>query len=295
MAKRDVEKLADNELVSRGSPKGMKNYPLGNLTPIFIYYDEKWQGMRFATHSNKDTTPHIQRLMAMMVTLANAFAWPRELYSIVVPDSVHPDTMNLIHSYADLSLFMEGKTMDKTTVQEEAPAEPGVGDSEDAVCQGPLDGQVLEGQVKGSSLDFSDIAKQVSWVEGNACAMEGWYEINKRLGITSPFNEMDIHAVRAVLHTLQKLAAKPKVTTKAAPLPDTAVNPSHYKSHAVSPIDLIEDYKLGFCAGNVIKYVARSKEKNGREDLCKALWYLLKELGVPQERIVEITKEVENV
>lgn len=71
-----------------------------------------------------------------------------------------------------------------------------------------------------------------------------------------------------------------------------AVNPSHYVDHKTTPIDLIEAYDLPFSEGNVIKYVARANEKNGREDLKKALWYLLKALGVPKPRIVQITKGI---
>jgi hypothetical protein len=67
------------------------------------------------------------------------------------------------------------------------------------------------------------------------------------------------------------------------------VNPSHYAAHSVSPIDLIRSYDMNFNCGNVIKYVARQKEKNGREDLKKALWYLLDELGMERPRIVEVT------
>lgn len=74
----------------------------------------------------------------------------------------------------------------------------------------------------------------------------------------------------------------------------SAVNPGHYASHKVSPIDLISDYGLGFALGNVIKYTARADEKNGREDLLKALWYLLFELGMPKEQIVEITESLEH-
>lgn len=73
-----------------------------------------------------------------------------------------------------------------------------------------------------------------------------------------------------------------------------AVNPSHYAGHKVSPIELIAAYGMAdhFCRGNVIKYVARSGEKNGREDDLKALWYLLYLLGVPMARIQELTKEI---
>lgn len=72
-------------------------------------------------------------------------------------------------------------------------------------------------------------------------------------------------------------------------MPDDPVNPSHYASHKVAPIDLIESYDLGFNLGNSVKYIARHKEKNGREDLLKALWYLLNELGMPRLEITALT------
>lgn len=70
------------------------------------------------------------------------------------------------------------------------------------------------------------------------------------------------------------------------------VNPSHYKSFSVSPIDLIEAYDLDFCDGNVIKYVARAEHKNGDEDRYKALWYLLKKLGLPSGQCEGYTKQI---
>lgn len=49
---------------------------------------------------------------------------------------------------------------------------------------------------------------------------------------------------------------------------------THYKKD-VEPIDLIEAFDLGFCAGNVIKYVSRAKHKGSeKEDLRKAMYYL---------------------
>lgn len=69
------------------------------------------------------------------------------------------------------------------------------------------------------------------------------------------------------------------------------VNPSHYANFKVSPIDLIESYKMDFLTGNVVKYTARAEHKNGDEDLRKALWYLMRKLGCPKSRIQEITDE----
>jgi hypothetical protein len=53
---------------------------------------------------------------------------------------------------------------------------------------------------------------------------------------------------------------------------------SHYKQTTIEAIDVIESWDLNFNLGCVIKYVARYKFKGGREDLCKALDYLEREL-----------------
>ena len=55
---------------------------------------------------------------------------------------------------------------------------------------------------------------------------------------------------------------------------DDAVNPKHYKTGSVEPIDLIDSMDLGFYEANIVKYVSRWKAKNGLEDLRKAKWYL---------------------
>jgi hypothetical protein len=52
-------------------------------------------------------------------------------------------------------------------------------------------------------------------------------------------------------------------------------HPKHYNTGKIEVIDAIEEWNLGFCDGNVIKYVARHKHKgNPIEDLKKAKWYL---------------------
>ena len=55
---------------------------------------------------------------------------------------------------------------------------------------------------------------------------------------------------------------------------DSVNHPSHYNTGSIEVIDAIEDWQLGFHAGNVVKYVARYRHKNGIEDLKKAAWYL---------------------
>lgn len=54
-------------------------------------------------------------------------------------------------------------------------------------------------------------------------------------------------------------------------------HPSHYNVGKVEAIDVIEDWNLGFCLGNTIKYIARAGHKDPTktiEDLKKAAWYL---------------------
>lgn len=49
--------------------------------------------------------------------------------------------------------------------------------------------------------------------------------------------------------------------------------PKHYDCK-IQPVDYIVQNGLGFCEGNVIKYVTRYKKKNGLEDLRKAKHYI---------------------
>ena len=51
------------------------------------------------------------------------------------------------------------------------------------------------------------------------------------------------------------------------------VSGSHYKDKGIQPIVYIHANDLGFCAGNVVKYITRYKEKNGAEDIRKAIHY----------------------
>jgi len=54
----------------------------------------------------------------------------------------------------------------------------------------------------------------------------------------------------------------------------------HYKDFAIQPIEFTCKNNLDFLQGNVVKYVCRHKNKNGIEDINKAIHYLelIKEL-----------------
>ena len=47
----------------------------------------------------------------------------------------------------------------------------------------------------------------------------------------------------------------------------------HYQQ-PIEPIEYTMANGLGFCEGNVIKYVSRHQRKNGKEDILKAIHYL---------------------
>ena len=55
---------------------------------------------------------------------------------------------------------------------------------------------------------------------------------------------------------------------------DYQIGGSHYKNKGIQPIEYIMTNGLGFCEGNVIKYVSRWRDKNGLDDLLKAKHYL---------------------
>lgn len=59
------------------------------------------------------------------------------------------------------------------------------------------------------------------------------------------------------------------------------VGGDHYKSMTIQPVEFILANGLGFCEGNVIKYICRYKQKGGVQDLKKVVHYaelLIKQL-----------------
>jgi hypothetical protein len=48
----------------------------------------------------------------------------------------------------------------------------------------------------------------------------------------------------------------------------------HYADMEIQPIEFIMKNGLGFCEGNIVKYVSRWRGKGGIEDLRKARHYL---------------------
>ena len=49
---------------------------------------------------------------------------------------------------------------------------------------------------------------------------------------------------------------------------------THYTTKAIQPIEYIQANRMLFEEGNVVKYVTRHQDKNGADDIRKAIHYL---------------------
>jgi len=75
-------------------------------------------------------------------------------------------------------------------------------------------------------------------------------------------------------------------------LPDKINHPPHYNAGKIEAIDVIEDWRLDFHLGNVVKYVARADHKGMRlEDLKKAAWYLQRAINLTDQGKAGLTKK----
>lgn len=55
---------------------------------------------------------------------------------------------------------------------------------------------------------------------------------------------------------------------------DTQEGGDHYKNLPIQPVEYIHANKIPYLDGNVIKYVTRHRNKNGAQDIKKAIHYL---------------------
>lgn len=70
------------------------------------------------------------------------------------------------------------------------------------------------------------------------------------------------------------LNTKEQVKEKEASALDKQVSGNHYKDCGIQPIEYIHANGLDYFQGNVVKYVTRHKDKNGKADIEKAIHYL---------------------
>jgi hypothetical protein len=55
---------------------------------------------------------------------------------------------------------------------------------------------------------------------------------------------------------------------------DKQVGGEHYKKYKIQPVEFIMQNNIPYAEGNVIKYILRHRDKNGIEDLKKAIHYI---------------------
>jgi hypothetical protein len=79
---------------------------------------------------------------------------------------------------------------------------------------------------------------------------------------------------------MKKEADTAKELVETFRVEDNKVNhPKHYNVGKFEVIDVIDDWKLGFCLGNAVKYIARFGHKDSTlTDLKKAVWYINREI-----------------
>lgn len=53
----------------------------------------------------------------------------------------------------------------------------------------------------------------------------------------------------------------------------TQIGGTHYKNLVMQPIEFIIKAKLSFIQGNIVKYITRYKNKNGKQDIEKCIHY----------------------
>lgn len=95
-------------------------------------------------------------------------------------------------------------------------------------------------------------------------------EGNRRLFLKSRFIIVDNDSIHKEGYTGGYTLSRKAPERKTI---DTIYTPSHYK-RGIETWDYTDSWGMDFLEGNIIKYVTRWKDKNGIEDLRKALMYL---------------------
>lgn len=58
------------------------------------------------------------------------------------------------------------------------------------------------------------------------------------------------------------------------PASQTQVGGTHYANKPIQPVEYCQRNQLNFCESCVVKYVTRHREKNGKQDIEKAIHFL---------------------
>jgi hypothetical protein len=129
------------------------------------------------------------------------------------------------------------------------------------------------------NISEDQLAKRLSWPIGTvrafrASTYEGDFQLSTICGALK-VSQKDFLDVAE--HEREAMFAERQALRKTLGASDAVNHPAHYggAENPYEVIKVIDAWSLGFCEGNVVKYVSRAKHK-GREleDLRKARWYL---------------------
>lgn len=94
----------------------------------------------------------------------------------------------------------------------------------------------------------------------------------------SPFGQTNAKREKLAVDLLKHMSVHKDIVS--AHHTDMVNHPPHYTQGGIETIDFIEAKELGYNLGNAVKYITRSDHKgNKHEDLCKARWYLNREIS----------------
>lgn len=68
---------------------------------------------------------------------------------------------------------------------------------------------------------------------------------------------------------------------------DRQIGGDHYKKMPIQPLEFIAANNLDFFQGNVLKYILRYRDKNGIEDLRKAIHFIEMMIEIEEKRLHE--------
>ena len=106
-----------------------------------------------------------------------------------------------------------------------------------------------------------------------------WNDADSRTQSQESINDFSakyVEAGRAKWQAQTDLKEKEQLRYEEPKKYDSVSNPVHYiGGRSIEPINVIEEWQLGYHLGNALKYISRAGRKGSYdEDLRKAIWYL---------------------
>lgn len=95
-------------------------------------------------------------------------------------------------------------------------------------------------------------------------------------GRTNCYTKEDLKQALGEVKTKETFCAQYNRDNEKLAKEENRIEPNYYMKYKIIPLDFILANNIPFVEANVIKYVCRWKDKNGVEDLKKAVSYLEK-------------------